>query len=171
MTGSERRGSRLRDKTGRNATAFTTIGHFPSERQGFPVLPRGPSRQWGSGRHGQGGGISFEQLSEPGAELAVDDRAADLKQEIGATVGPAYLPLPDPQLVKLPTGHALIDTPPRKSWRTLPARSLDNRCAAPRRDPRTPRHRQGPALPLPGSAPSDRAIYKQAQGVNGADEP
>jgi predicted Zn-dependent protease len=54
-------------------------------------LQAGPSRNWGSGRHGQaGGGIGFsiEELAEPGAELAVDDGAADLEQEIGAAAGP-----------------------------------------------------------------------------------
>src|SRR3954467_12589220 len=55
---------------------------------------RGPSRTWGSGRHGQiGGGLGFglEQLAESGAELAVDAGAADLEQEIGAAAGPAHL--------------------------------------------------------------------------------
>src|SRR5690242_12001513 len=55
---------------------------------------QGLSRHWGSGRYGQaGGGIGFriEELAEPGAELAVDDGAADLEQEIGAAAGPAHL--------------------------------------------------------------------------------
>src|SRR3954453_22516149 len=54
----------------------------------------GPSRDWGSGRHGQaGGGIGFsiEELAESGAELAVDDGTADLEQGIGAAARPAHL--------------------------------------------------------------------------------
>ena len=49
---------------------------------------RGPSTDWGSSSHGHiGNGIdfSFEELSEGGAELAVEDGATDLEQEIGAT--------------------------------------------------------------------------------------
>jgi len=47
----------------------------------------GPSRDWGSSSHGHiGDGIdfSFEELSEGGAELAVEGGATDLEQEIGA---------------------------------------------------------------------------------------
>src|SRR5690349_23009116 len=47
-----------------------------------------------SGSYGQaGGGIGFsiEPMAESGAELAVDDGAADLEQEIGAAAGPAHL--------------------------------------------------------------------------------
>src|SRR4051812_18417701 len=46
----------------------------------------GPSRLWGSGSLGQaGGGIGFglEQVAESGAELAVENGAADLEQEMG----------------------------------------------------------------------------------------
>src|SRR5689334_4585492 len=38
-----------------------------------------------------GGGIGIEQLSGPEAELAVEDGAADLAQEIGTTVKPSHL--------------------------------------------------------------------------------
>src|SRR5689334_12777027 len=54
----------------------------------------GPSRLWGSGSHGQAGdgiGFGLEQVAESGAELAVDDGAADLEQAIGAAAGPAHL--------------------------------------------------------------------------------
>ena len=47
----------------------------------------GPSKDWGSSSHGHiGNGIdfSFEELSEGGAELAVEGGATDLEQEIGA---------------------------------------------------------------------------------------
>jgi hypothetical protein len=36
-----------------------------------------------------GCGIGFKNLTEAGAELAVEDGAADLEQEIGAAAGPA----------------------------------------------------------------------------------
>ena len=57
----------------------------------------------GSGSHGQvAGGINLglEELSEAGAEFAVEDGAADLEQEVGATTGPAHL---------LGFGHAAVD--------------------------------------------------------------
>src|SRR5689334_9910513 len=71
-------------------------GEFFPSMGGFLPSPlhRGPSRLWGSGSHGQaGGGIGFglEQVAESGAELTVDDGAADLEQEIGAAAGPAHL--------------------------------------------------------------------------------
>src|SRR5690349_7050918 len=61
-----------------------------------PQRRMGPSRLWGSGSQsqaGDGAGFSFglEQLAESGAELAVDDGAADLEQEIGTAAGPAHL--------------------------------------------------------------------------------
>ncbi len=57
-----------------------------------PKLPTGLSSDWGSGSHSQvGDGIALEELSEAGTELAVEDGAADLEQEIGAAVGPAHL--------------------------------------------------------------------------------
>src|SRR4051812_20146082 len=55
---------------------------------------RGLPKVWGSGSHGHaGGGFGFgiEQMTEAGAELAIDDGAADLEQEIGAAAGPAHL--------------------------------------------------------------------------------
>src|SRR3954452_15335969 len=61
----------------------------------------GPSKDWGSSSHGHiGNGIdfSFEELSEGGAELAVEGGA--LEQEIGATAGPSHL---------LRFGHAAVD--------------------------------------------------------------
>jgi hypothetical protein len=57
-------------------------------------IEAGPSSDWGSGRHGQVGlGIDFglEQVTEAGAELAVENGAADLEQEIGAAAGPSHL--------------------------------------------------------------------------------
>ena len=54
----------------------------------------GASRSWGSGSPGQvGNGIDFsiEQRFEAGSELAVEDSAADLEQEVGATTGPSHL--------------------------------------------------------------------------------
>src|SRR4051794_41335855 len=56
----------------------------------------GASRLWGSGSQSQAGdGVGFrlglEQLAESGAELAVNDGAADLEQEIGTAAGPAHL--------------------------------------------------------------------------------
>src|SRR4051794_16837602 len=53
----------------------------------------GASRSWGSGSPGQvGDGIDFsiEQRFEAGSELAVEDSAADLEQEIGAAAGPSH---------------------------------------------------------------------------------
>src|SRR3954447_19367899 len=61
----------------------------------------GPSKDWGSSSHGHiGNGIdfSFEELSEGGAELAVEGGA--LEQEIGAAAGPSHL---------LRFGHAAVD--------------------------------------------------------------
>ena len=58
---------------------------------------------WGSGCHGQGRagvGFSLEQLSEPGAELAIEDGATDLEQAVGALAGPAHL---------LRLGHSAVD--------------------------------------------------------------
>jgi hypothetical protein len=55
---------------------------------------KGPSKDWGSSSHGHiGNGIdfSFEDLSEGGAELAVEGGAPDLEQEIGAAAGPSHL--------------------------------------------------------------------------------
>jgi len=54
----------------------------------------GVPRDWGSSSHScfaTGIGLSFEELSEGGAELAVDDGATDLEQEIGAPAGPSHL--------------------------------------------------------------------------------
>jgi hypothetical protein len=51
-----------------------------------------PSSDWGSGSYSQvGGGIGIEQLSGPEAELAVEDGAADLAQEIGTAARPSHL--------------------------------------------------------------------------------
>jgi hypothetical protein len=51
----------------------------------------GPSSEWGSGSYSQvGGGIGIEQLSGPEAELAVEEGAADLEQEIGTTAKPSH---------------------------------------------------------------------------------
>src|SRR5689334_7587379 len=53
-----------------------------------------PSKDWGSSNHGHiGNGIdfSFKELSEGGAELAVEGGAPDLEQEIGAAAGPSHL--------------------------------------------------------------------------------
>jgi len=60
---------------------------------GFSVsTEQGPSREWGSGSHSRfGAGIGFEELSEAGAEFAVEDGAADLEQEISTASGPAHL--------------------------------------------------------------------------------
>ena len=57
----------------------------------------GASKSWGSGSPGQvGDGIDFgiEQRFEAGSELAVEDSAADLEQEIGAPAGPPHLTPP-----------------------------------------------------------------------------
>jgi hypothetical protein len=35
--------------------------------------------------------LSFEELSETGTELAVEDSTADLEQEIGTAAGPPHL--------------------------------------------------------------------------------
>src|SRR5689334_5902251 len=81
-------GAPWRDLPRRYGPVGTVSSRFYRWRQS------GPSRTWGSGRHGQiGGGLGFglEQLAESGAELAVDDGAADLEQEIGAAAGPAHL--------------------------------------------------------------------------------
>ncbi len=43
------------------------------------------------GHIGNGIDFGFEELSEGGAELAVEDGATDLEQEIGAPAGPAHL--------------------------------------------------------------------------------
>ena len=52
----------------------------------------GPSTEWGSGSDSRlGAGIGFEELSEAGAEFAVEDGAANLEQEIGAAAGPSHL--------------------------------------------------------------------------------
>ena len=54
----------------------------------------GLPRDWGSGSDSRFGAeifLSFEKLSEAGAELAVEDGAADLEQEIGAAAGPPHL--------------------------------------------------------------------------------
>jgi hypothetical protein len=64
--------------------------------QCFVLDDERPSRLWGSGRQSQAGdGVGFrfglEQLAKSGAELAVDDGAAELEQEIGAAAGPAHL--------------------------------------------------------------------------------
>src|SRR4051794_24945796 len=76
------------------AVHSTAVG-IPKRSRGFGSS-QGPPRLWGSGRQGQTGdevGFRFglEQLSEPGAELAVDDSASDLEQAIGAAAGPAHL--------------------------------------------------------------------------------
>ena len=75
---------------------------------GFGLEQVGPSRDWGSGRHGQaGGGIGFsiKELAESGAELAVDDGAADLEQAIGAAVvvPPRSTAVPSPSAETDPT--------------------------------------------------------------------
>jgi len=50
-------------------------------------MMRGLPHDWGSSSHNHfGGGISFEDLSKIGAELAVKDGTADLEQEIGRAV-------------------------------------------------------------------------------------
>jgi hypothetical protein len=57
----------------------------------------------GPGSHGQaGGGIGFglEQVAKSGAELAVENGAADPGQEIGAAAGPSH---------RLGLGHAAVD--------------------------------------------------------------
>ena len=54
----------------------------------------GLSRSWGSGSQNQVGeriGFGIEQLSEAGTELAVQDSAADLEQEVSTTTGPPHL--------------------------------------------------------------------------------
>src|SRR5690242_13684797 len=52
----------------------------------------GLPHDWGSSRHSRFiAGIGVEQLSEAGTELAVEDGAADLEQEIGAPAGPPHL--------------------------------------------------------------------------------
>src|SRR5688572_9944308 len=49
-------------------------------------------RVWGSGNHSRlGVGTGFEEVTVAGAELAVEDGAADLEQEIGAASGPSHL--------------------------------------------------------------------------------
>jgi hypothetical protein len=60
----------------------------------FRAVASGPSKDWGSSSYGHiGNGIdfSFEELSEGGAELAVEGGASDLEQEIGAAAGPSHL--------------------------------------------------------------------------------
>jgi hypothetical protein len=72
-------------------------------RFGQSIPSGGASRSWGSGSPGQvGDGIDFgiEQRFEAGSELAVEDSAADLEQEIGAPAGPPHL---------LGFGHAAVD--------------------------------------------------------------
>src|SRR5690242_19646026 len=54
---------------------------------------RGPSRLWRSGSQSQaaeGGSYNFglEQAAKSGAELAIDNGAANLEQEIGTAAGP-----------------------------------------------------------------------------------
>src|SRR3954453_8519 len=69
--------------------APSLIPKRPGER-----IKTGPSKDWGSSSHGHiGNGIdfSFEELSEGGAELAVEGGAPDLEQEIGAAAGPSHL--------------------------------------------------------------------------------
>ena len=57
----------------------------PVTQHGKIKLSVGLPRDWGSSSHSHfGAGIDFEELSEAGAELAVEDGAADLEQEIGA---------------------------------------------------------------------------------------
>src|SRR5690348_10965517 len=71
---------------------FLSTSRWPSST--LRRSKRGASRLWGSCSQSQaGGGIGFglEQLAESGAELAVDDGAADLEQEIGAAARPAHL--------------------------------------------------------------------------------
>ena len=54
----------------------------------------GWARSWGSGSHSRFAsriGLSFEELSEVGTELAVEDSTADLEQEIGTAAGPPHL--------------------------------------------------------------------------------
>jgi hypothetical protein len=61
----------------------------------------GPSTEWGSGSHSSfGAGIGFEELSEAGAEFAVEDGAANLEQEISTAPGPTHL---------LGFGHTAVD--------------------------------------------------------------
>src|SRR3954466_1391936 len=68
---------------------------------GTSISSREPSMEWGSGSHSRfGAGIGFEELSEAGAEFAVEDGAADLEQEISTASGPAHL---------LGFGHAAVD--------------------------------------------------------------
>jgi hypothetical protein len=51
-----------------------------------------PSNDWESSSNSQfGAGIGVKQLYEAGTELAVEDGAADLGQEIGAAAGPLHL--------------------------------------------------------------------------------
>src|SRR3954453_6808131 len=91
----------------------------------------GPSRDWGSGRHGQaGGGIGFsiEELAESGAELAVDDGAADLEQAIGAAAGPAHLLLLVHAAVDQEVGGAFGDRRADPQTGVMPLGTGDQPC-------------------------------------------
>src|SRR3954452_14371721 len=67
---------------------------IPPPWRGSPRSTTGASRSWGSSSPDQvGDGIDFgiEQRFEAGSDLAVEDGAADLEQEIGAPAGPPHL--------------------------------------------------------------------------------
>ena len=67
-----------------------------AEEARWPVLIGmllGTVKRLGVGNYSQvGGGIGIEQMSGPEAELAVEDGAADLEQEIGTAARPSHLP-------------------------------------------------------------------------------
>jgi hypothetical protein len=66
------------------------VQRYLDERIGWSR--RGLPRDWGSSSHSRfGAGIGFEELAKAETELAVEDGAADLAQEIGATAGPLHL--------------------------------------------------------------------------------
>ena len=68
-------------------------------------------RDWGSGSDSRFGAeidMSFEELAEAGIELAVEDGAADLEQEVSTAAGPSHL---------LRLVHALIDQEVRGAFR------------------------------------------------------
>src|SRR3954468_20432508 len=97
-----------------------------------PYVP-GPSRLWGSGSQSQAGdGVGFrfglEQLAESGAELAVDDGAADLEQEIGAAAGPAHLLLLVHAAVDQEVGGAFGDRRADPLTGVMPLGIVDQPC-------------------------------------------
>src|SRR3954447_804925 len=74
-------------------------------------------------------GFGLKQMAESGAELAVDDGAADLQQEIGAAPGPAHLLLLVHAAVDQEVGRAFGDRGADPLTGAMPLGVVDQPCA------------------------------------------